>query len=279
MIRGRVRRWASRAAIAAIVLIGIYVAAAYFVLPRVWTHYEHEPGLAGQPMVTHTKSGIAGDPMNMGLVGSKGEVIRALFAAGWYPADPVTFKTSVEIAGSVLFDRPYRSAPVSALFYEGRPQDFAFEKPVGRSADKRNHVRFWAISDTGKSGRSVWLGSATFDRGAGVSHYNGEITHHIAADIDAERDLLIGDLVAARMLTEIFHVTGIGPTLFGRNGGGDPYYTDGEISVGVLSPNAAPSADPPLVLPDPLPVAAKNAIWQSARNLLGAPPAATASSD
>ena len=72
------------------------------------------------------------------------------------------------------------------------------------------------------------------------------------------------------MLTEIFHVSGIGPTLFGRNGGGDPYYTDGEITVGVVSPRASPSTTPPIVLPDPLPVAAKNAIWAGARRLLGA---------
>ena len=94
-------------------------------------------------MVTVTASGIPGDPLNVGLVGTKEEAIRALAAAGWYPADAVTLKTSIEIAGSVIFDRPYRDAPVSPLFYDGRKQDFAFEKPVGESADRRHHVRFW----------------------------------------------------------------------------------------------------------------------------------------
>ena len=270
MIRRRLRRWLRRVSTVALVLAAIYVAAAYFVLPRVWRHYEHEPGLAGRPMVTVTASGIPGDPMNVGLVGTKEEAIRALAAAGWYPADPVTLKTSLEIAGSVIFNRPYRDAPVSPLFYDGRKQDLAFEKPVGESADRRHHVRFWETLQRGEAGRPVFLGSATFDRGSGVSHYTGEITHHIAPDIDAERDLLVADLIAARMLTEIFHVTGIGPTLLGRNGGGDPYYTDGEITVGVVSPSAAPSAAPPVVLPDPVPVAAKNAIWSSARTLFGA---------
>lgn len=273
MTGARLRRWLRRVAVVGLVLIALYLAAAYVILPRVWTHYEHEPGLAGRPMVTVTANGIPGDPLNVGLVGSGEEAIRALAAAGWYPADPVTLKTSIAIAGSVIFDRPYRDAPVSPLFYEGRKQDFAFEKPAGESADRRHHVRFWETLQAGESGRPVFLGSATFDRGAGVSHYTGEITHHIAPDIDVERDFLIGELTRANMLTGIFHVTGIGPTLLGRNGGGDPYFTDGEISVGVLSPNAAPVTTMPETLPDPVPVAAKNAVWAGARRLLyGQPP-------
>ena len=258
------RRLWSAARVSAVVLVAmaaLYYAAAYIVLPHLWSHYEHEPGLAGRPMVTVTADGIPGDPLNVGLVGSKEEAIRALAAAGWYPADAVTLQTSIEIAGSVLFDRPYRDAPVSPLFYDGRKQDFAFEKPVGNSADRRNHVRFWQVLESGKAGPPVWLGSATFDRSAGISHYTGEITHHIAPDIDAERDLLIADLSNAGMLTEIFQVTGIGPTLFGRNGGGDRYYTDGEITIGVLSPNAAKSDAPPTMADNPPAVSAKNAVW------------------
>lgn len=270
MILRRLRRWLRRVVTILFVLVAVYVVAAYVVLPRLWTHYEHEPGLAGRPMVTVTADGIPGDPLNVGLVGTKEEAIRALAAAGWYPADPVTLKTSIEIAGSVIFDRPYRDAPVSPLFYEGRKQDFAFEKPAGESADRRHHVRFWETLRSGRSGRPVFLGSATFDRGSGVSRYTGQITHHIAPDLDSERDLLIADLVAARMLTEIFHVTGIGVTLSGRNGGGDPYFTDGELAIGALTPGAAPTIVAPRTLPDPAPVTAKNAAWSRARRLFSA---------
>jgi len=251
MTRPGLRRTARRAALIALILLGLYLAVAYLLLPALWTHYEHEPGLQGRPMVTVTADGIPGDPLNVGLVGTEEEAIRALAAAGWYPADAVTLRTSIEIAGSVIFDRPYRDAPVSPLFYDGRRQDFSFEKPAGRSADRRNHVRFWRILERGARGRPVFLGAATFDRGAGLSRYTGQITHHIAADIDAERDLLIGALADAGMLTEIYQVTGIGLTLFGRNGGGDRYYTDGELTIGVVAPHAAPAAAPPAVLPNP----------------------------
>ncbi len=77
----------------------------------------------------------------------------------------------------------------------------------------------------------MWLGAATLDRGVGVSHYTGAVTHHIAADLDAERAMLATDLEAAGMVTAKYQVTGIGPTFNGRNGGGDLYYTDGEIWV------------------------------------------------
>jgi hypothetical protein len=264
----RRHRWAARAVVVAVALGTVYYAAAYIVLPHLWSHYEHEPGLAGRPMVTRTVNGIPGDPLNVGLVGAQEDAVRALAAAGWYPADAVTLRTSIAIAGSVIFDRPYRDAPVSPLFFEGKHQDFAFEKPVGGSADQRNHVRFWKALDQGAVGRPVWVGSATFDRGAGLSHYTGEITHHIAADIDAERNLLMADLTAAGMLTGTYQVTGIGLTLFGRNGGGDPYYTDGEIHVGILGAGAIPTVAPPSALPNPLLVAAKDSAFARARELI-----------
>src|SRR6478736_1842119 len=74
-------------------------------------------------------------------------------------------------SASVVLDRPYH-APVSP---------------------KRHHVRFWMVLEKGSDGRPVWLGSITFDRGVGFSHDNGQVTHHIAPDIGAERDLLMRD--------------------------------------------------------------------------------------
>src|SRR5829696_143985 len=50
------------------------------------------------------------------------------------------------------------------VFYSGRREDLAFEKEHGSSADQRHHVRLWQVLDSGAEGRSVWLGSATFDK-------------------------------------------------------------------------------------------------------------------
>ena len=144
-----------------VVLVCVYLAAAYLILPRLWLHYEHQPGLAQLPMVTRTTQDIPGDPINVGLVGSKEDVIRAFAAAKWEPADPITLRSSIEIGASVLLDRPYMAAPVSTLLFDGRKQDLAFERPVGRSADQRHHVRFWLVLQQGAEGRPVWLGAAS----------------------------------------------------------------------------------------------------------------------
>jgi LssY C-terminus len=255
----------------ALAVILAYTALAYLALPALWSHYEHQKGLANLPMVTQTAQGIPGDPINVGLIGDDRDVLCAMPAAGWFPADPVTLKSSIEIAGSVLLDRPYRDAPVSNLFYLGRREDLAFEKPDGRSADQRHHVRFWKVLDRGEEKRPVWLGAATFDRGVGVSHYTGAITHHIGPDIDAERKLLATELEAAALVDAKYQVTGIGPTLTGRNGGGDPYYTDGEVWILRLVADCRKRTGPMEVVPSPVAIEIKDQIWHAVRRALVPP--------
>jgi hypothetical protein len=220
-------------------------------------------------MVTRTKQGIPGDPINVGLIGNEKEVLCAMNAAKWYPADPVTFRSSIEIAGSVLLDRPYHDAPVSNLFYLGRREDLAFEKPAGKSADRRHHVRFWKVLDKGEEQRPVWLGAVTFDKGVGVSHFTGAITHHIDADLDAERKLLATDIENAGMATAKYQVTGIGPTLTGRNGGDDPYYTDGEVWILRLVPDCQTQTGPVAELPSPPATELKDQIWHAISTAIG----------
>ena len=50
------------------------------------------------------------------------------------------------------------------------------------------------------------------------------------------------DLRVAGMVEAFFQISGVGPTLFGRNGEGDPYYTDGEIDFARLVLDGAKSA-------------------------------------
>jgi hypothetical protein len=152
---------------------------------------------------------------------------------------------------------------VSPLFYLGRREDLAFEKPAGKSADRRHHVRFWKVLDRGEEQRPVWLGAVTFDKGVGVSHFTGAVTHHIDADIDAERDHLVADIEEAGMVTAKYQVTGVGPTLTGRNGGGDPYYTDGEVWILRLVEDCRKQTGPVATLPSPPATELKDQIWHA----------------
>src|SRR3954470_20159100 len=246
-----------------------YTLLAYLLLPLFWTHYEHQKGLANLPMVTRTAQGIPGDPINVGLIGGQSDVVCAMHQAGWYPADPITLKSSIEIVGSVLLDRPYKEAPVSNLYYQGRREDLAYEKPIAANADRRNHVRYWKVLDQGEEKRPVWLGAATEDRGVGVSHYTAAVTHHISADLDTERARLTADLENAGMVDAKYQVTGIGPTLAGYNGGGDLYYTDGEIWVLRLVEACQKRDGPAGTIPSPPATELKDQIWHAIANAMG----------
>ena len=236
--------------------------AAYLFIPFVWRHYGYQKRLDGKPMVTHTSVGLPGDPINVGIVGDQDDLVAAMHAAGWHPADPVTLKSSMKIIGSVVLHRSYEDAPVSPLFYDGRVQDLAFEYPIGTSAKQRQHVRFWKVLAEGDEGRPVWLGAATFDQAVGISHYTAQVTHHIAADVDAARNFVLQTIIAAKKALARYHVTGVGPTMNGRNGGGDRYFTDGEIAFARLTPAASVNHGPVQDLPDPPMVSLKNKLFQ-----------------
>ena len=212
---------------------------AYLVMPAWWYGYERlHPSLRDIPGVTHTTVGIPADPVNVAVIGTREELLLAMKAAKWYPADPITLKSSIEIAADTVFRRPYVDAPVSSLYLFDRKEDLAFEKPVGDDPKKRNHVRFWQAPTPDADGRPLWLGAATFDRGVGFSHTTGEVTHHTAADVDVERDRLVADLVGTKRVTEEFAIPNFHAVKEGRNGGGDPWKTDGALKVCVLTAGA-----------------------------------------
>jgi len=191
-----------------------------------------ESALDGATRVTLTTTGIQGDPINVGLVGTKDELIAAMVAAKWQPADPITFRSTVKLVKSVVLHRPDETAPVSNLYLWKRKEDLAFEQEVGKDASRRHHVRFWE-STKQVNGRPLWLGAATFDTKVGFSHKTGLPTHHINANIDADRDKLLSDLAAAKWLLST-EGRDFQPKHDGRNGGGDPYHTDGKLLLGVL---------------------------------------------
>jgi hypothetical protein len=219
----------------AVALLLLYFLAAYVFMPQWWRRYERKhPALENAPTLTHTASGIPGDPLNVALVGTEKEVKTIMLAAKWYPADPLTLRSCLEIADATVLKRAYDDAPVSSLYLWGHKEDLAFEQPVGADPRKRHHVRFWRSEKTDVDGRPLWLGAAIYDSRVGFSHTTGQITHHTAADIDAERDKLFADLQQTRELSNTYVVDDFQPLRTGRNGGGDPWYTDGRLFVGVI---------------------------------------------
>lgn len=249
-------------------LIPLYGLVAYIFLPLAWKEYESQPGMKASPAVTRTVDGIPGDPINVGFKGHEAELFHSMEAAGWRRAKRLDIETLVGMGESLARNKPDRQAPVSPLYLFGRKEDLAFEKEAGPNLSHRNHVRFWR-ADFLASGQPFWVGSASFDRSVGFSHYTGQVLHHIDPDLDAERDRLIDGLIQNGQLTDVYRVTGIGPTLHGRNGEGDWYYTDGEVLIGVLKAEKAEST-PSSVVRDPAAGSLRQGLWGGIRGLFRA---------
>ena len=217
-------------------LLLAYLVVAYLVMPVVWRWYVRDhPTLDALPHITSTADGLPGDPLNVALIGTETALKKILLAAKWDQADPLTLRSSLEIAEAAVLERPYVDAPVSNLYLWGRKEDLAFEQPVGDNPRQRHHVRIWRADQVDRDGRPVWVGAAIYDTRVGFSDTTGQITHHTAADIDAERDKLFRDLKQAGDLSEVHTIQGFHKILQGRNGGGDPWHTDGGLAVGVIA--------------------------------------------
>ncbi len=217
-------------------LLLVWAAAAYVVMPAWWARYAHRhPALDDVPGITRTADGIPGDPVNVALVGTEAELVNVMLAAKWYPADPLSLKSSLAIAVDAVFKRPDPDAPVSNLYLFGRKEDVAFQQDVDDNPRRRHHVRFWRADKADPAGRPVWVGSAVFDERVGLSRTTGQITHVTAPDVDAERDYLFRCLEQTGDLSERYVVGGFHTVRSGKNGGGDPWTTDGNLAVGVIA--------------------------------------------
>src|SRR5258707_4231718 len=99
------RRPLIRAVAAAfLVLLAIWLVTAYLLAPVWWkVHLSRHPVLTNGPRITRTGAGIPGDPLNISIIGSEDDLLSALLEAGWYPADPITLKSSLRIAESTIF--------------------------------------------------------------------------------------------------------------------------------------------------------------------------------
>jgi hypothetical protein len=224
-----------RAGIVIFCLLVAWLVGAYLLMPEFWLRYtRRHPSFDDVPRVTHTKDGIPGDPLNVALTGTKAEVMTIMVAAKWYPADPLTLRSCLEIAEATVLERPYKTAPVSNLYLFDRKEDLAFEHPVGDDPRKRHHVRFWKSEKVDSDGRPIWIGSAVYDEHVGLSKTTGQITHVTGADVDAERDKLFHDLTQTGDLAESYFINGFHAILAGKNGGGDPWRTDGRLEAGLI---------------------------------------------
>ena len=114
----------------------------------------------------------------------------------------------------MLLDRSYKTAPVSSALLS-RPQAGSRVREALRH--KRRPAAPCPLLAGARQRRGGAAGLARLESPSIAASASviipAPVTHHIAPDIDAERDGLIGDLVKAKMVEATYQITGIGPTL------------------------------------------------------------------
>jgi LssY C-terminus len=191
-----------------------------------------ETVLANAPQRASSKDGKPGDPLNLVVIGSAGQIMQAFQQAGWSAAEKKTSTSVFDTVRAVMDGQGYGKAPVSELYVFGRAEDLAFEK-MFNTFNKRHHLRLWQTGARTPDGREIWLGAATHDIGLEPTN-TGSISHAIDPNLDDERsrvgaDLAVGGSVAAEKL-----VPRSNPLSQGLTATGGKWHTDGLLLVIVL---------------------------------------------
>ena len=120
----------------------------------------------------------------------------------------------------------YLNAPVTPSYLNTKPQDLAFQKPTeANTLKQRHHTRIWRTGYVLPDGRPIWVATASFDDGVEFAGPAKLPTHHIDPNIDAERNFIAQSLSVPNNLIQV-----VGSQL-GKNGSGDPFYTDGKATI------------------------------------------------
>jgi hypothetical protein len=169
---------------------------------------------------------VLGDPFNVLLLGSEAAIDSAFRSVGWIQAQKRTVSTVTKEITAAIASRPAMNAPVSTQYFEGRPQDLAYELP-GPNVRIRHHIRIWLLDTLAQ----VWVGAANKDVGVIFKPWEPQATHKIEPHIDHERDRVVHDLEASGCADLLDYMTLPGAITEGRNVSGQKIFTDGRTAV------------------------------------------------
>lgn len=179
-------------------------------------------------------NGRPGDMVNVLIVGTQDEVVKAFTTAGWVKVDSTVKSTALNAALESFEKKDYLTMPMSILYLFDRPQDYGFAhaEPV-RVAMSRNHLRVWK-SPYEVDGKPLWCVAATHDIGFERDQRNNGVTHKIDPAVDGERDYVDGTLSATGLVVQRNHITPPNPLTTAKTATGGEFHSDGRIAVLVL---------------------------------------------
>ncbi len=185
---------------------------------------------------------VLGDPFNVLLLGTASDIDSAFRSAGWVRAQKRSVLAVTKEVTAAIASRPATSAPVSTQYFEGRPQDLAYELP-GPNVRIRHHIRMWLLDSLA----SVWVGAANKDVGVIFKPWEPQATHRIDSHVDRERDRIVHDLEASGCADLVDYVALPGAVTEVRNTSGQKIVSDGRTAVVRLRPCSP--LPPPVAMP------------------------------
>jgi len=199
------------------------------------------PDLLGKiPRRVSDPSGKPGDMVNVLIVGTQDQMIKAFTAAGWAQVDRTVGSALLNAVVGTIEKTDYVTMPMSTLFLFNRPQDYGFAhaEPV-KVAMSRNHLRVWK-SPYELDARPLWCVAATHDIGFERDQRNNGITHKIDPAIDGEREYVNGTLSETGLVLQRDHVLPADPLITAKTATGGEFHSDGRILVLVLKETKEP---------------------------------------
>jgi hypothetical protein len=177
---------------------------------------------------TNRRGTVEGDPLNLVVIGEFDTLLHG-FGARWDETEVITFKSCLKTFRAFSLGRDYRYSPVSSLFVDGRPQDFALQR-ARQTINQRLHLRLW-LTPVRFRGQPVWIGQISRDIGVRFTPKTWNLTtHKVDPDVDDARDYLLDDLLESGHVALVGYVSGVqaaSRTAPRHNLTGDPYFTDG----------------------------------------------------
>jgi len=182
------------------------------------------------PLHAEDAQGRAAEPITMVVAATEAELADAFAKAGWVSAEPVTPESTERLRTAQLWKEAYPTAPVAPLYYWGREQDAAWQRPGATVAD-RVRVRVWRSDSQDAEGRWLFALNVAQDAGFLLVPDHGLPLHHLDPKVDDANDALIADLAEAGVIARQYLLHGIGPNLGFRTTAGEPYQTAGWVHV------------------------------------------------
>jgi hypothetical protein len=173
--------------------------------------------------------------VNILIVGTQDQLVKAFTSAGWVQVDRTVQSTVLAGFLTSMQKKDYLTMPMSTLYLFKQPQDYGFAhaEPV-RVAMSRNHLRVWK-SPYMVDGEQLWCVAATHDIGFERDQRNNGVTHKIDPAIDGEREFVNETLSATGLVAQRTHVTPSDALTEAKTATGGSFHSDGKILVLVLA--------------------------------------------